>query len=207
MKIAIGLIAALCLCGSANATPQRLAVNGDTLFFDTSRPYEGSKETGIISRDVDEIGQVLMEHPEVMKLDITSDGGDTGAAMVISNQIGDLGLATAVHGVCYSACVYVFLAGTPRTLAKGGVLGFHASFFDLENSERRAVWTGKRRSPKFVTYGEYAYDKSINQNLEMINFLQYRGVSLSFTLNILSYDRSEIWTPSRAEMTAAGVLN
>ena len=105
MKIAIGLIATLCLCGSANATPQRLAVNGDTLFFDTSRPYEGSKETGIISRDVDEIGQVLMEHPEVMKMDIISDGGNIAAAMVISNHIGDLGLATTVHGACYSACV------------------------------------------------------------------------------------------------------
>ena len=207
MKFAVGLFAALCVCGSAHATPQRLRVDGDTLYFDTSVHYEASSETGIISRDVDEIGQILMEHPEVMRLDVTSDGGEIGAAMVIAHQIDDLELETVARGACYSACVYIFLAGTPRTLAKGGVLGFHATFYNLEKSERRAVWTGKRRSPEFVTYGEYAYDKAINKSLELINFLQYRGVSLSFALNILSYDQSEMWTPSRAEMAAAGVLN
>lgn len=207
MKFAFGLITALCVCASANATPQRLRVEGDTVFFDTSVHYEASSEIGIIGRDVDEIGQVLMDHPEVMKLEITSGGGDTGAALIIAHHIDDLELSTVVSGGCYSACVYIFLAGTPRTLAKGGVLGFHATFYDLEKPEKRTVWTGKKRSPEFVTDGEYTYDRSISQNLELIKYFQYRGVSLSFALNVLSYDRSEMWTPSRTEMAAAGVLN
>lgn len=207
MKLTAGLLIVLVMSGFANATPQRLKVEGDTLFFDTSVPFPSSSETDIKNRDVDEISQVLMENREVMKLEIASHGGDLEAALIIANQIDNLGLSTVVRGACYSACVYIFLAGTPHTLAKGGVLGFHATFLNLENSGKNAAQTGKMRDPKFVTYGEYAYDKAINQSLEIVNYLQYRGVSLSFALNILSYDRSEIWTPSRAEMTAAGVLN
>ncbi|MGR3435555.1 MAG: hypothetical protein ACU0CO_11815 [Shimia sp.] len=64
-----------------------------------------------------------MGRPSFLLLD--SDGGSVHAALAVASRVRELGIATGIltdHG-CYSACAYIFLAGTVRVA--GGELGVH----------------------------------------------------------------------------------
>ena len=72
-----------------------------------------------------QFAQILSLRPKARVLALNSAGGDVEGALDLARAVRQLGLATAVpEGMgCYSACAYVFFAGTERDAA--GELGVH----------------------------------------------------------------------------------
>lgn len=72
-----------------------------------------------------EFRSAVAAQPKVTTLVLMSPGGSVNEALLIAHQAADLGLETVIpfDGECYSACAYVFFAGSPRTAL--GELGVH----------------------------------------------------------------------------------
>lgn len=90
----------------------------------------GQPELIVLSADIDDrtpaaFLRALELRPGARVLALNSPGGSVDAALRMADEIRQRGLATYVpHGMgCYSACAYMFLAGTDRHVA--GELGVH----------------------------------------------------------------------------------
>jgi len=81
---------------------------------------------GPIGRDAEiQFREILSVLPSLNTLVLNSAGGSVQAAMEIALEARRRGLETLIPpgSVCFSACSYVFLAGSPRSI--GGLLGVH----------------------------------------------------------------------------------
>jgi len=76
-----------------------------------------------------------------MTICLNSSGGSFDEAIKLSELIYDRGLSTLIadQKECYSACAFVFMSGVAsdqvaphRKLSAGGILGFHAPYFLLD---------------------------------------------------------------------------
>ena len=74
-----------------------------------------------------QFADVLVQHPEVRRVRLESDGGDIREAMLTSQMIAAHQLDTVVDAECSSACTILFVSGNHRILGKNGKLGFHAA--------------------------------------------------------------------------------
>lgn len=190
----------------ASADVARFRVEGERLFYTTRIPYPDDPSTGIIKRDVSEMGAYLMDAPDVSIVVLDSDGGKSAAAREMGDKIAALGLATEVRNSCDSACPFIFLGGSPRTLATGGTLGFHRGYvaaIEIKDFvEFRNEKLGKTLNPS-----EEAYDQAISGMLQELTHMKRNGVSDQFLLEVIAIPPREIWRPSRAELVAAGIIN
>lgn len=61
---------------------------------------------------------------------LESEGGDAAAALAIGDMIARKGFATFVPGwfPCTSGCALAWLAGSPRTMEAGALIGFHGAY-------------------------------------------------------------------------------
>lgn len=190
--------------GPAHAEEVRFHVVGDTLYFNGNVPRKVSHDTEMDGNDANELGTFIMEHPEITKIDLRSDGGSTDAAMTMVDSIKRFYLDTQVSAGCYSACAYAFLAGFKRTLKPGGILGFHRSKTSAEAMKLLAERGKNGWKPDTAT--EKAFDRGIDASVQVAQFLASRGVSADFILKVLATPPREMWMPTRAELAAAGVL-
>jgi hypothetical protein len=190
----------------AYADAARFRVEGERLFYNTAVPYPDDPSTDINTRDADELGLYLMEVPEISIVVLESDGGQSAAAIEMGEKITKLGLATEVRNSCDSACPLIFLGGYPRILATGGVLGFHRSYVTAIGVKEFVEFQNEQRG-QTIHPAEDAYDQAINRTVQVLKYMAYRGVGDEFLLDMLAVPPREIWTPSRAELVAAGIIN
>lgn len=73
--------------------------------------------------------KVAIEHPSAVVF-LDSPGGALMPALAIGRMVRISGFATVVarDRQCASACALIWLAGSPRLLEAGGMIGFHASY-------------------------------------------------------------------------------
>ncbi len=196
----MAIAALLTLTGTeALAQGQRYVVEGNRLFYNSLIPYEGGSEKDVVDRDADELALYLMEYPDIDTVVLESDGGSGDAARTMGDKIHSLGLATEVRAGCYSACPYIFLGGYPRTLLRGGVLGFHRAHTTPELL--------KDFQPDAALVGSTAYDQGIVTAVDVAKYMARRGVSDEFILALFAVPPREDWVPARAELIEAGVIN
>ncbi len=133
--------------------------------------------------------RLIRDNPSIRAIALRSQGGSVSAARGMARLVEDAGLETRVAGTCFSACTLVFLAGEPRRLLAGGVLGFH----------RYAVGTYQNLGGVVLldVEKEHARDRA---------YFWRRGVSDAFLDHVFETEPSAIWRPSRNELLAAGVL-
>ena len=190
----------------AYAQAARFRVEGERLFYNTAIPYPDDPSTSITMRDAEEMALYLMEAPEVSIVVLESNGGVSEAAIQMGEKITRLGLATEVRNSCDSACPLIFLGGYPRTLATGGILGFHRGYVTAIGIKDSAESQNEQRTDEFNAV-EDAYDRAITDTLKDLGYMVRYGVNEEFVLEMLTIPPNEIWRPSRAELVAAGVLH
>lgn len=198
----------LCLISHDPAWAQdaRFRVDGEKLHFNSSIPYEDDIEIDILQRDSDELALILMENGNITTVVLQSDGGDTSAALLMAAKIEKLKLATEVEAGCYSACPYIFLAGRPRVLRTGGVLGFHRSSISAAGLRELYARTKSPRT-KSLAPGEFAYDDAMNAAVEELRFMVDHDVAANFALTVMDTPHHAMWEPSRKELMQAGILD
>lgn len=188
-----------------SADEARFRIEGDRLFYNSNIPYLDDPSTDINSRDAEELALYLMEAPEISIVVLESHGGKSAAAIKMGEKIAKLGLATEVRNTCDSACPLIFLGGYPRMLATGGLLGFHRGYITA-NGFKEFVAFRKEEGGETVNPSEHAYDQGITGAVHELKYMARHGVSDEFMLEMLAVPPREIWTPSRAELVAAGII-
>lgn len=194
-----GVVAGFAFGGVAIAEEQRFLVQGSRLFFNSSIPYAGGQEDEIVLRDAEEMGLYLMENADVDTVVLSSNGGLSHSAFLMAEKIDQLGLATEVRDRCFSACPMIFLAGEPRVLADGAIIGFHRPHI-------AAADTASFEADSAMV-GVVAYDQGISSAIEDLRFMLRRGVSEDFALMVLGTPPAEDWIPSREELISGGVID
>lgn len=190
---------ALITSGAAIAEEQRFQVQGEKLFYNSDVPSGGGTEDDIVYRDVEELGLLLMEHPEINTLVLNSVGGSSSAAMAMAEKVEQLGLATEIGDQCFSACPHIFLAGRPRTLAKGAIIGFHRSYVSAADT--------KEFQEDTLLAGVSAYEFGAARAAESLMHMVRHGVSPDFALTVLGTPPYEDWIPTRSELINGGVID
>ena len=146
---------------------------------------------GEISIDsVAALQQVLVTHPEVRVLQLTSPGGRRSAVNDIWLTLVQRNLTTVVPLFCASACAELFLAGKKRVLPEGAVLGFHQSHI-------RFVGAIEAEAISLVTAAS---------NTAMADRMVERGVDRSFAQRAIATPPNSFWYPSAQELRTAGVV-
>ena len=80
----------------------------------------------------------LRLRPEADTLILNSFGGKVGEALQIARDVHLREFRTAVSTECYSACAYIFMAGTWRSLDEGARLGVHQIYGAPDAAEAQA---------------------------------------------------------------------
>ncbi|MFT5260756.1 MAG: hypothetical protein ACI9J2_000149 [Saprospiraceae bacterium] len=142
---------------------------------------------GIINLGITKsLRRLLDENKTVEKIILQSDGGHIYAARGVAKLILEHQIDTHVDTACSSACVVVFAAGSKRSLAEGGKLGFHQYTFD----------TGK----------SLPFNVQDEQQKETIFYLE-RGVSKTFLDEIFSVPFTQLWQPKAEELLQSGLVH
>lgn len=195
----LALLIFLFLTGTASGEEQRFTVEGNRLLYNSLIPYAGGDEIDIVGRDAEELALYLMEYPDIDTVVLTSEGGSSLSALEMGKKVNDLGLATEVTSVCYSACPYIFLGGRPRVLKAGAKLGFHRSHVTPQNV--------KDFEPDPTLAASVAYDQAIDGSVKVAQYMLWHGVTDEFVLAVMGVPPREDWVPSRAELVEAGVID
>lgn len=189
----------MALTSPSGAEPERFAVEGNRLYFDASIPFSNRTSHGIGEADDSELLYHLEHEPEIDTVVLNAPGGSIAVAEAMSQVIEQFGADTEVQGRCLSACTLIFLGGKRRTLAKGSLLGFHRSYVEVPTlSVGRPTFTTDDVSSE--------YDVGEDAALQSVHFMLKHGVDIQFALKALTYERGDMWIPSREELRAAGVL-
>ena len=139
----------------------------------------GDLTEGVAAR----VGRLLAAHPEIERLDLTSDGGLVAEGAAIGALVAARGLATAVPDACASACTLIFVRGRTRLIAADGRLGFHAPYVIGAHGEPR---------PVDATAERVAYRAA--------------GLPPAFVARALAVPPAGIWIPDVAQLRTAGIV-
>ena len=191
---------------SSGLVTQRFTLDGARLTFNGS-VEDADGEVGISHPDSMSLRSYLFEHPEIETLELSSTGGDLFAALDMASVLIDFGINTFVQSECSSACTLVFLAGSDRTLAPGGRLGFHSGRW---RSDRiRSFYELNREAKGWVdefAFASWVYEESTRSFNKRLEYLVSRGVDIEFIIRVAYVNSDDIWFPSRDELVNYGIL-
>lgn len=114
---------------------------------------------------------------------LASDGGSTLTALEIGKSIRLKGYATGVFNgyACNSACALIWLAGTPRSMARSAKIGFHATYVDV-NGRAQESGVGNAIIGRYLTLlnlPEKAVIFATEQSPDSLNWLTAENLSAS----------------------------
>jgi hypothetical protein len=174
------------------------------LIYDT----ENSEEmTEIAFGHEEELLKILRAHTEIDTLILNSGGGMIGAANAMADLIIDSDINTYVEGTCESACVTMFLGGKKRTLALGGKIGFHASWWAADSMEE--YYDSEKEGEGWETpfdFASWLYEDTQAEIFTEFEYLLERGVEPQFAIQTLRAGSDGMWYPRRKELLNGGVL-
>ncbi|MEQ9695155.1 hypothetical protein [Shimia sp. SDUM112013] len=154
----------------------RVSDNGRDLVF------EGEVTFGLTKR----ITEILAKNAQLDRLILTSAGGQIYEARGVSKLIRARQMATHVPEACSSACTLIFIAGSERTLAETGRLGFHQYALNFGNA-----------LPSVDLAREQAKDRV---------FFAEQGVSQQFLDRMFDQTSDGLWYPTQDELRDAGIV-
>ena len=200
------------LCLIVFASPSlgepRYQIDGNTLTFNMGVPGGPGEFTGQLEYyDLREIGELIFESVGVEVLKVTGPGGSMTAAREIANKVINHNLDTVAYGDCMSACTMIFLAGKKRTLAENSQLGFHKQL--VVKRDHKPIYEAYKDAKGWedeFAYFNYNYDRLVTELVDDIKFINSRGVSMDFILNVFSTANDDLWLPSREVLLSSGAI-
>lgn len=201
---------AFCLCIFASSvfaqegasSADKLTVQGSTLIYDTE-----ANGSDIETSDIDAVLEVLRANDGIEVLELNSSGGSIYAGIEIARIVIDFGLDTLVNGECGSSCVRIFLAGENRQMTLGSKIGFHQAHWSAENIQGYYEdWAETEGWSTPFEFAEWSYQDTQKEFHEDLTYMVDRGVDAAFAIKSKGVPNSDMWFPTRLELTRAGVL-
>ena len=192
----------LIITSIASASPFK--VDGDTIYYDTENT-EGVDE--IDYGHEEELLNLLKKHEGIKTIILNSSGGFMEPAQDMSSLIIDANLNTYVEFECSSSCVDMFLGGQNRTLALGGKLGFHKSYWEADSIKE--YYESEKENKEWSNPFEFAswlYEDTQVDVFKAFEYLLERDVLPRFAIETLKAGSDGMWYPRRKELLNGGVL-
>ena len=221
------------LGATASWSAERFSLDGNTLIYNSNHPpktvasgllpQKSSKknkadETNSSSSadavsdsveisDIALFHDILEQHGNIRTIQLSSDGGSPRAGYQIGRIIKDYGLDTVASRDCISACTLMFLGGKNRSMQKGGRLGFHHLYWDIE--DMRVFFQRYKTDYAWgdaVEFAEWAYVEGQRDANTLISYMVNQGVSAAFAVNVGELGDHITWYPEREVLLKANVL-
>lgn len=186
--------------GSAFAE-DRLAVIGDAIILNGDIQPSGKLQ------DASDLGSLIRANPAIRKVILRGRFLAGAPALDAAAVIEDMGLATVIEDQCTDACIYMFIAGKPRSMAAGAKIGLRRRTVSA-NQLKEWFEADKLRYGWQDEFGQAAmmYDLGQSDMRWAVLHLVDHGVLLNFALRIFSTPREDMWWPKRAELIKGGVI-
>ena len=157
--------------------------------------------------DVDKILSLLENNENINRVVFNGvyQGGQTDG-LEISDLIIDFELDTHIIDYCWGNCIFMFMGGQNRTMAKGSELainmtGYRLEFIEgiIENKDYEVLGS---LSEYIVWVDEVAREEII----EYFTLLLEQGVEPSFIIESIEKASKENWIPRRKQLLEANIL-
>ena len=157
--------------------------------------------------DVDKILSLLENNENINRVVFNGvyQGGQTDG-LEISDLIIDFELDTHIIDYCWGNCIFMFMGGQKRTMAKGSELainmtGYRLEFIEgiIENKDYEVLGS---LSEYIVWVDEVAREEII----EYFTLLLEQGVEPSFIIESIEKASKENWIPRRKQLLEANIL-
>ena len=200
----IFLIKLILFSWTAPALADVFKIEDNILYYDT----ENSDITNEVSEGHEkELLTILKEHNEIDTLILNSGGGLVYVANKMADLVIDARLDTHVEFSCESSCATVFLAGKKRSLALGGRIGFHKSYWEAdsikeyyESEKETEGWSN------IFDFASWMYEDTQSEIFTEFEYLIERGVTPKFAIETLRAGSDGMWYPRRSKLFEGGVL-
>ena len=189
---------------TASALADVFKVKDNILYFDTVK----SDITDEISEGhEEELLRILKKHDEIDTLILNRGGGLVYVANEMADLVIDARLSTHVEFSCESSCATVFLAGKKRSLALGGRIGFHKSYWEA-NSIKEFYESEKETEgwSNIFDFASWMYEDTQSEIFTEFEYLIERGVTPKFAIETLRAGSGGMWYPRRSKLFEGGVL-
>jgi hypothetical protein len=156
------------------------AALGSAYYIGVSERADDLRLSGEVTYGLaDRLTRELDAHPDIIRVQLESGGGDISEAQRVAKIISEHQLDTVVSGDCASACTVMFVAGKHRSMGKDAHLGFHAA--KSEDPTEHVVGSFRKAFSPF-------------------------GLDKTFIDRVDSTKPPAMWYPTRDELVTAGVL-
>jgi hypothetical protein len=200
----IFLINLILFSWTAPALADVFKIEDNILYYDT----ENSDITDEVSEGhEEELLTILKEHHEIDTLILNSGGGFVYVANEMADLVIDAKLNTHVEFSCESSCATIFLAGTKRSLALGGKIGFHKSYWEADSIKE--YYESKKETEGWSNIFDFAswmYEDTQSEIFTEFEYLIERGVTPKFAIETLRAGSDGMWYPRRSKLFEGGVL-
>ena len=203
--VKLSLVILLVFVTSNVYADDKFIIDGTNLYYNPAKA-DNDAQKEITFEDIDIFKKILSEN-KIELLILNSDGGFVEAAFDISDILIDFGINTHISGECFSACYWLFLTGTKRTMERGSRLGFHQSYMTADGIEE--FYLDNKDDEGWDNMYEYAVHQFEYTQQDIFRDFEYqleRGVSPSFIMETIKVESDDEFYPRRKTLLDAGVL-
>ena len=188
----------------ATALADVFTVEDNVLYYDT---VNSDITNEISERHEEKLLRILKKHDEIDTVILYSGGGLVYVANEMADLVIDARLSTHVEFSCESSCATVFLAGKKRSLALGGRIGFHKSYWEA-NSIKEFYESEKETEgwSNIFDFASWMYEDTQSEIFTEFEYLIERGVTPKFAIETLRAGSDGMWYPRRSKLFEGGVL-
>jgi len=163
--------------------------------------------SGAKVEDVDEILSLLENNENINRVVFNGvyQGGQTDG-LEISDLIIDFELDTHIIDYCWGNCIFMFMGGQNRTMAKGSELAINMTGYRLEFIEGIIENKDYEVLGSLSEYIVWVDETAREEIIEYFTLLLEQGVEPSFIIESIEKASKENWIPRRKKLLEANIL-
>ena len=163
--------------------------------------------SGAKVEDVDEILSLLENNENINRVVFNGvyQGGQTDG-LEISDLIIDFELDTHIIDYCWGNCIFMFMGGQNRTMAKGSELAINMTGYRLEFIEGIIENKDYEVLGSLSEYIVWVDETAREEIIEYFTLLLEQGVEPSFIIESIEKASKENWIPRRKQLLEANIL-
>ena len=157
--------------------------------------------------DVDKILSLLENNENINRVVFNGvyQGGQTDG-LEISDLIIDFELDTHIIDYCWGNCIFMFMGGQNRTMAKGSKLAINMTGYRLEFIEGIIENKDYEIIGSLSEYIVWVDETAREEIIEYFTLLLEQGVEPSFIIESIEKASKENWIPRRKQLLEANIL-
>ncbi len=163
----------------------------------------------ISGEDVEDAEKILSLLENNEKIDtVVFDvwGGSQSDAIDIADIIIDFELDTHISGSCWGNCVFMFVAGEKRTMARGSEVSIRFYPYTKEQIDRVLDEKTYEYIGSLAEYIIWIDETARAELVEYFSLLVERGIKPEFIIKSIEKGTIERWIPRRKELLEANFL-